>query len=87
MKEYYKTDNISVLKNAAFWESQLSIIVESIYNSYSRLWRVNLDADLKFESVKNKIRERHYIIKYLIDNQNFDTEESKVTQNPSTISL
>ena len=48
MKEYYKTDNISVLKNAAFWESQLSIIVESIYNSYSRLWRVNLDADLKF---------------------------------------
>ena len=77
MKEYYKIDNISVLKNAVFWESQLSVIVESIYNSYSRLWRANLDADLKFGSVKNKIRERHYIIKYLIDNQNFDTEESK----------
>ena len=30
MKDYYKTDNISVLKNSAFWESQLSIIVESI---------------------------------------------------------
>ena len=38
---------------------------------------VNLDADLKFGSAKNKIRERHNIIKYLIDNQNFDTVESK----------
>ena len=66
-----------MLKNSAFWESQLSIIVESIYNSYSRLWRANLDADLKFGSVKNKISEIHYIIKYLIYNQNFDTEKSK----------
>ena len=76
-KDIIKTDNISVLKNTAFWESQLSIIAESIYSSYSRLWKVNLDSDLKFGSVKNKIRERHNIIKYLIDNQNLDTVESK----------
>ena len=52
-----------MLKNSAFWEFQLSIIAESIYSSYSRLWKVNLDSDLKFGSVKNKIRERHNIIK------------------------
>ena len=66
-----------MLKFSAFLESQLSIIDESIYSSYSRLWKVNLDSDLKFGSVKNKIRERHNIIKYLIDNQNLDTFESK----------
>ena len=64
-----------MLKNSAFWESQFSIITESIYSSYLRLWIVNLDADLKFGSVK--ISEKHNIIKYLIHNQNLDTVESK----------
>ena len=64
-KDIIKTDNISVLKNSAFWEFQLSIIAESINSSYSRLWKVNLDSDLKLWSVKNKIRERHNIIKLI----------------------
>ena len=76
-KDIIKTANISALKISAFLESQLPIIAESIYSSYSRLWKVNLDSDLKLGSVKNKIRERYNIIKYLIYNKNLDTVESK----------
>ena len=75
-----------MLKNSAFWESQFSIIAKSIYSSYSGLWKVNLDTNLKFESVKNKIKDSHNIIKYLINYQNLDSVESKATQNLSTIS-
>ena len=54
-------DYKSVLKISAFWESQLSIIIEIIYSNFRRHWQVNLNADLKFGSIKNKIKERHNI--------------------------
>ena len=70
-------ENTSNLQNIISWDSQLSIIAESIYGSYSLLWRIIKGKDTKCEYIRNKIQERHNTIKYLIENSHLDTIESK----------